>query len=295
MGLRQKVTNGGVLQWAHRERSRAEWARVAVTAGLALAVVAQAAVVSQRLWALEKTPSAHFTPVTEISARPSGLRLKQLMAAHLFGSAAEAPRVAAADATSDHWVLSGTLQGATPGSGAAIFGPTATTTRYCVVGDEVAGGFRLTQVFADRVTIERGGESLSLTLPRKLLGQWVGAGPELAAADVEPEPRRPPRGRQPDLSEFAQNNPIAKRALMPLLHRGQSGHWDGMRVRSPAAANYGLQRNDIIREVDGHPVNSQAAQGLALDTLSQGGPVPVTVERDGALFKLEVNFGQSGS
>jgi len=295
MELRRKPTRADARWFALRVRSGAEWLRLGITAGLSLAIVVQAALASYRLWTLARPSSPHrpvkvtppFTP------RPQ-LALQDLVAAHLFGKVPDAPQEAPA-ATSEHWVLSGTLHGATPASGAAILGPTAATTRYYAVGEEVPGGFRLTQVFADRVTIERAGERRSLELPRKPTGRWDGTGQQLASAAAEPLPAPPARDHQPTLSEYAQNNPIARRALMPMLQRGASGHWEGMRVRSLDAGDYGLQRGDVIREVDGHAIDSAQAQGEALQTLSQRGPVTVTVERSGELFTLEVNLSQSGS
>jgi|HubBroStandDraft_1064217.scaffolds.fasta_scaffold02023_4 general secretion pathway protein C len=290
----QRSERAGRWRFALRKRTGVEWLQLAITAGLSLAIVAQAAMVSERLWMLARTPDLQRPAVmTLASMRRAGPQVQDLVAAHLFGKIPDAPQEATA-AHSESWVLSGTLQGATPASGAAILGPTATSTRYCAVGQEVPGGFRLTQVFADRVTIERAGESLSLKLPRKLTGQWVSRGDQLASTAVGPR-SGPVLGPHTAPNEWAQNNPLARRVLLPMLRRGAGHHWDGMRVQSREAGAYGLQRNDVIRDVNGHAIDSLQAQSDALETLSQGRPVTVTVERDGALFKLEVDFSQSGS
>jgi general secretion pathway protein C len=290
----QGSERAGRWRSALRERTGAEWLRLGVTTGLSLAIVVQAATVSERLWVLIREPSPQrAAEMAPAPMRRTRLSVQDVVAAHLFGKIPDAPREAAA-AASEHWVLTGTLQGTTPASGSAILGPTATTTRYCAVGQEVPGGYRLTQVFADRVTIERVGERLSLRLPRKLTGQWLG-GPEQLLASAAVETRTARVVRAPRTDEWAQNNPIARRVLMPVLHRGAGHHWDGMRVQSREAADYGLQRDDIIRAVDGHAIDNPTAQYEALETLSEGRPVTVSVERNGAIIKLEVDFSQAGS
>jgi len=57
-------------------------------------------------------------------------------------------------------------------------------------------------------------------------------------------------------------------------------------------AQYGLQRNDIIRAVDGKPINDLEGQHQALQVLSQGRLVPVTVERAGSVFSLQLTFSE---
>ncbi len=281
-------------RFALGERTRAEWLRLGVVAALSFALVVQAAQTGVALWKLGRMPAAARIPATRqpdpAHARPA---LATLLNAHLFGKAADAPAEAPREAAAQ-WVLTGPLQGNTPDSGAAILGSSTTTTRFCAAGQEVAGGFRLAEVFPDRVTLERAGERMSLRLPRTIHAQSANPIMRVAAA----APANVQRPLEERIRERPQNQTQASLELRPSLHRGV-GRFDGMRVWGTGdgsnLAPYGLQRNDIIREVDGQPVNNMQAQQRALDALSRGHPVDVTVQRNGNVFTLQLGFTDTGS
>jgi type II secretory pathway component PulC len=285
--------------WWLRPRTGSEWLpadwlpRTAVAA-LSLLIVAEAAHISWSLWTLGRTPAAPRTAAPRTVAALPQPAIAELVAAHLFGKAPDAPAPDAPAATAAQWVLTGTLQGSSPATGAAILGRTVSATRFHTAGEELAGGFRLVEVFADRVTLERAGERLSLTLPRAIHGSFAPQGVSLAAAAVIPEAR----SREERLRERPQNQTPALRELRPSLHRGP-GRFDGMRVWGTGdgsnLATYGLRRNDIIREVDGEAIDNGEAQRRALDTLSRGHPVAVTVERSGNVFTLQLGITDTGS
>jgi general secretion pathway protein C len=281
-------------RFAFGERTRSEWLRLGVVAALSLALVAQAAQTAVELWKLTRMPAAARIRAARVpepaQARPA---LSTLLNAHLFGKAPDAPAEAPREAAAQ-WVLTGTLQGNTPDSGAAILGSSTATTRFCAAGQEVAGGFRLAQVFPDRVTLERAGERVSLRLPRTIHAQ--SASPIMRVAAAAPVHVQPPLEER--IRERPQNQTPALLELRPSLHRG-IGRFDGMRVWGTGDGSnlgpYGLQRNDIIREVDGQPINNMQAQQRALDALSRGRPVDVTVQRNGNVFTLQLGFTDSGS
>jgi type II secretory pathway component PulC len=259
---------------------------------LSLALAAEAARTFVHLWTLAGTKSELTRPRAG-AAPPEQLKVRDLMAAHLFGQApAEKPAELPARAAA-RWVLSGTMRGSTPASGAAILGHRGTTTRFRTVGEEVSDGFTLAEVFLDRVTLVRAGERLTLRLTRVVGAEYPQADAELAAADPRPTPRR----IEPDLTERPASRPPAYDALRPSLHLGK-GRVDGLRVWGTGDGSnldsYGLQRNDVIRDVDGQAINSVEARRLALDALSQGHPVAVTVERAGNRFTLQLGFGEGG-
>ena len=271
--------------------------RLAVIGLLCAAIAAQAAQIAWSLWSISRVPFvARRVDPSASSARRAPLEVEQLVAAHLFGKEAETAAAEPATAV-EGWVLSGTLQGETPTSGAAILGRTPTTTRLCATGQQLGQGFTLVEVFADRVTIERAGVRSSLRLPRWLKAQGAGAPIRLAKA-ASPEERHAspePAGiyRRPD------NQPPALLELRPNLHTGASGHFDGMRVWGSGDGHnleaYGLKRNDVIREVGGESITTSEAKRRALDTLSKGQPVSVTVERNGAMFQLQLGFSDPES
>lgn len=287
LGTHEGVRRGLLERW-----------RLAVVGLLCAAIAAQAAQIAWSLWSISRAPSAaHRAGPSAISARRTPLEVGDLVAAHLFGKAADPAEAEQPATTVEGWVLSGTLQGETPISGAAILGRTPTTTRLCAAGQQLAEGFTLVEVFADHVTLERAGVRSSLRLPRWLKTEGAGAPVRLARA-ASPEEQRAdldPVGihRRPD------NQPPAVLELRPNLHTGASGHFDGIRVWGTGDGHnleaYGLKRNDVIREVGGESITNAEAKRRALDTLSKGQPVSVTVERNGALFQAQLGFSEAGS
>jgi general secretion pathway protein C len=276
---------------ALRERVGAARLRVAVVAVLTLAIVVQATQISIDISKLARTPRDPRSPATVPVTGSPRLTTGDIVAAHLFGKPPEAPADLPAS-SAEHWVLSGTVEGETPTLGSAILGPTTATTRFRVVGEEVSGGFRLAEVFADHVTLERSGARVSLRLPHTLAGLSTNPGVRLASAAVR---EQAPVTPGPDRSQALLPAEIE---LQPDLERpwGKKGKnkAEGMRVwgagdgRNLSAV--GLQRNDIIRSVDGQPINNNEAQQRALEILSLGKPVPVVVERNGTVFTLQLGF-----
>jgi len=55
-----------------------------------------------------------------------------------------------------------------------------------------------------------------------------------------------------------------------------------------------LQRNDVITQINGRSITSASAAQQALQQLSSGSPVNVTVERDGAPIQLPVTISDDG-
>jgi len=130
-------------------RALAKWLRPATLAVLSVAILGQAAEISWHVWgALRPVAEAHRADGSAGYAAPSPQKIEDLVAAHLFGRSPGPEQEAQASSTApERWVLTGTLQGETATSGAAILGDTAATTRYRAVGHEVGGGFLLTEVF----------------------------------------------------------------------------------------------------------------------------------------------------
>jgi type II secretory pathway component PulC len=277
------------------EWRRAAWLRRVVFGALSVAIAAQAAHTSLSLWTLARTPAAGLprgsTP--SAAATPHQADVAELVAAHLFGKSPDNPPPEASAAAAASWVLTGTLLRDSPANGAAILGATAATTRLYAAGEEVAGGFRLTEVFSDHVMLERADERLTVKLPRAIHGSLALTSTTLAAAAAVPETR----SREERLRERPQNQTPALLELRPSLHRGL-GRFDGMRVWGAGdgsnLAAYGLRRNDVIREVNGEAIDDVTAEYRALEAMSRGHPVAITVERSGNVFTLQLGFTDTG-
>jgi type II secretion system protein C len=279
-------------------RDRMAWLRLAVMMLLSVAILARSAQVAISL------TRARWLAVTSHEIRPTEVArgvgtanaaqdLSRVLSAHLFGTATEPvdhqPGLAPAQ-----WVLSGVIEGSTPEAGLAIIGETRETTRLRAIGQEVANGFKLAQVLSDRVTIERPGQRLELRLPRSRWGHGsLVSLAETAVLDgtLTASAWHPRKG-------WPANRPPAMVMLKPGPHLDPDGRYDGMRVwgagNGSALQALGLQRNDVITRINGQAINNDEAARTALEQMSTGVPVMVTIVRDGSAQELPISIVDSG-
>jgi general secretion pathway protein C len=236
--------------------------------------------------------------LTAISAARSRTEaLDRLLAAHLFGTALSASDAETAEA-STRWVLTGVIYGQSPQTGQAILGLDAESTHLRGIGQDVGAGYRLAQVFADRVTIEGDGKRLSVRLPRyrasgRKLASATGSG---APAEPASMPKLPQGIWHPPKGSIGVKLP-AEALLNPQPHRDSDGGYAGIEVTGANAtlSYFGLQPADVITQIDGHPITNANSAQQALKQLSSGSAVMVTVERAGAPMTLPITISEDGS
>jgi general secretion pathway protein C len=219
----------------------------------------------------------------------------KIIRSHLFGESLIDATAGMTAAPPVNWVLSGIIAGQRPAGGYAIIGESARAARLRAVGDEVSNGFKLVEVLADQVLLERSGERIAVRMPRFRLG---GAGETLAAGaprgDSAPAAAPVvwhPRKGQPS------NRPPALVMLQPHARRMEDGRVAMMVMGEGNGSNLaalGLQRGDIITAVDGHPVGSSEVMMQLLKQMSTGCPVMVTVIRQGNEHEMPLALPLSG-
>jgi type II secretory pathway component PulC len=270
----------------------------AVVLSVALIVQMASIVLSlRRSAALATLPpsSAHHAP--DAPTRPRVDAVRGVLAAHLFGSSApEQSAQAAAVAAAAQWVLRGVIAAQTPQSGFAMIGQNEQSTRLRAVGQEVAGGYVLAQVLPDRVILDNHGAQLVVrlsTLRRLALASPKG----VAVAEAGP-PLQPLAEGVWHPKKGLIGVPLpAQAALRPQAHHDSDGQYDGMQVMGIAGrlAPLGLQRDDVITEIDGNPITNNNAAQQALQQISSGTPVMVTVNRGGTVVQLPISMIENGS
>ena len=308
-----------MVSWKKIGGTRAPLLVACTLAGAIVAQLAQTGLAVRRALAPMPAPGPASATVPTTRGHDFAAAMTTVVEAHLFGSApaqqpvAAQPRLAAAT----EWVLSGTLLGRTPDTGSAIIGPTATTTRFRAVGQELANGFRLVQVLADRVIIEAQGQRIAVKMTRSTLAvplladasvpaspSGVGDSSYVRQATVQHEraPADVPKGAADEVvaaaweTRFAESaSPAA--ALRPQPHRGRDGRYDGLEVTATAASNpgrFGLQTADVITRINGETFSTPLRARQALDLISDGAPVTLTVERNGAERQIALNLPDGG-
>jgi len=215
----------------------------------------------------------------------------RIAAAGLFGQATPGGAGAGpAPPTSLGLVLVGVFAREDPEGGRAIIGGSAAAARLHAVGATLSGGARLLEVHHDHVILDVGGAREALYMPRTMTpGMTADApavpplvGPPTDALEAAP---RPAAGAMPDPSQLVRWQAILK-----------DGRIAGVRVypgeRAELFRRSGLQPGDLVVEVNGTPVASEAGAAQFAQTLAASPSSTLRVERGGQLQELRVDIAR---
>jgi general secretion pathway protein C len=256
----------------------------ALTVLCAAAIAAQCAVLAWKF-----VPGATRPPPPPVAA-PRAADLGPLIAAHLFGAAAQ---VSGADAprTRVALVLAGTLAALDPKQGLAIIGESAQAAHVYAVGASLPGGVRLHEVYPDRVVLERDGALETLPLPRQFTG---GVGPAAPAQFAGGATAAPALGES--VQRLIAQGPDVIGDLMRPMPTYANGQLKGFRLYPGRDrgkfAKLGLQPGDLVTQINGVPL-ADAQHGMEiLRSLGNAGSANVTVERGGSTQQITVDASQ---
>ncbi len=248
---------------------------------LVTGIAVEAATVAWRfLSPPDEAPLAAASPAAE-----GPVNLAAVVNAHLFGRAPQQAQGAGPTPVSTaRFVLVGTLAGTDPDEGWAILGETAQSAKVYRSGTSLPGGIRLTEVYPDRVILDRGGRLEVLSLPRISVG---GAGPAMAMSRSRPLPT----------ADRVRSAVSVDRGGVSELFRPQpvfaGGQQKGYRLypgRNRAQfATLGLRPGDLVTAVNGAPLDDPARGMETLRGLSSGGPVNLTIERNGVEQQVTID------
>lgn len=230
----------------------------------------------------------------------------------LFGPGATAAQaVETAPASRSGLVLRGTVAATDATRGVAFIaeGEGAADRAYRA-GDSLPAGARLREVHADRVLIERGGTLETLALAR--LG-GTGSAPPRSGPSARPGATRgatatdaqqasggylsaPINVGRPDLATARQAGApdlaslVSEANIVPVL---EGERVIGVRLRVPDPAlleRLGLSGEDVITQVNGIPLDGPQRRSELEQSLQRGGPVQLTVRRDGIDRQLTIGL-----
>jgi general secretion pathway protein C len=267
--------------------------RALVIGILSLAAVSEIARIaiaarSAKAATVDQQPGSRGT--SGIAGNSADSKLSVLVGAHLFGVGTQSVIQTSPPVASPQWTLSGTLAGSSPSAGSAIVFERGKSPVLRTVGEEISNGFKLLQVRADTVTLIRDGQRVMVSFSKSHAAQ----GGIVVAASMRTEP--PVAAAMPAVwhphKGWPQNRPPALVMLRPQVHLGPNGHYNGMQVmgtgNASALSALGLQRGDVITQVNGKPLRQPGDAQLALVQMSTRTPVTVTVERGGTTQELAV-------
>jgi len=228
-----------------------------------------------------EAPTGSVDPRTQ-RPRSSGLDVRTIVAAHLFGAAAgDAQDPGAASPTTANLVLEGTIATRDPKGGVAILAADGPARVY-QVGDVVEGA-SLNSVYLDHILLDRNGRLETLSLPRS----------QLSFGNARPSPVEDGRSEGTSNGHSLSNLMRAEPSL-----DDESDSLRGFRIRpgrTPSAfIRSGLRPGDLVTAVNGIPLADQDRQRsqAIVDTMLASNHATVSVVRNGVPMEVTVESPQ---
>lgn len=270
------------------------------TVVLGLAIAAQVADIAVTLVgdAAFGATARSVTTGGRMGTRGSAMQLAALSIsrAHLFGRAPIAATATSRVVSRAPLVLTGIIATGDPKEGFAILGTSAATAHVSHAGSEAAPGVVLAEVYPQWVILLRGGERVTLMLPRGAGGQPVNvrfaqtaAPPEEVADSGEDGAARPSPGdfKPPPMSDAS--TILRAFSLRPVSIGGERGvRIMGTGINSNTLSALGLAPGDVIMQIDGVPIGSKNTPDLG-KVLSGGGGVTLIVSRGGGETSVTID------
>jgi general secretion pathway protein C len=241
--------------------------------------------------------SSEPTPVSAIVPPPvsaKGVNAQRIADAHLFGVATagnDPDDLANVKQSQIPLVLAGTIASGDPTKGFAFIGESAATAKFHKVGDTVGGSAQLHSVYPDKVLLDRGGQKESLLLPRQ--GSSILGARAAPAVAMTP----PPASRFADnIKRIAETNPSAFSEIVRPQALIAQGQMQGFRVypgrNRQQFAKLGLQPGDLVKAINGTPLDDPQRSGEIFNTLSASDRAQITIERNGQIQQITLNTSQ---
>ena len=222
---------------------------------------------------------------------------QQIAAWHVFGVAGEAkpaPKAAAVEApdTSLKLTLRGVFASDEAGRARAIVGDPRGKEDHYAVGDPLPGGAKLSEIYPDRIILERNGRYETLRLPKE----------RTSAVLQDNEPDRAGVGDNASKvaaftkyrNEITQNPSVFMNYVRATPARSGDGKFIGFRLQAGrergALKELGLQPGDIVTSINGVQIDSPAKGMKAMQALGEGDNVSVTLLRAGQETALSLTL-----
>jgi general secretion pathway protein C len=235
-------------------------------------------------------------PVQRKQAALSG---KQLADRHLFGEAGQQPVVKkeaplSAPETQLRLTLKGLFASDEEGNGRAIIADPKGKEDSYAVGDPLPGGARLSEIYADRIILERNGRFETLRLPKQRSASTArsvshrtatrtGAGNAGERATAFKRYRNEIKQNPASLLNYVRATPAR-----------QNGKFIGFKLQAgkqpDAFTDLGLQAGDIVTSINGVQIDAPAKGMEAMQSLGKGESVSVTLQRGGQEVSLNLTL-----
>jgi general secretion pathway protein C len=250
----------------------------------------------------ESLPLAQQSPAgvpAPVKRRQPAIDEQQIAAWHIFGVAGqEEPAVQAAveaPDTSLKLTLRGVLASDDPNEARAIVGDPRGQEEHYAVGDPLPGNAKLTEIYPDRIILERNGRYETLRLPRDLTPGQASV-PDRPQVQIGGETNRAAAFNR--YRNEVRQNPSSFLNYVRATPARQDGKFIGFRLQAGrergALKELGLQPGDIVTSINGVQIDSPAKGMQAMQALGEGSNVNVTLLRGGQETSLNMVLPTGG-
>ncbi len=228
---------------------------------------------------------------------------RQIASWHLFGIAGEekpAPRPKQVDAPETRLKL--TLRGVFASddntSARAIVGDPKGKEDSYAVGDPLPGGAKLSEIYPDRIILERNGRFETLRLPRELSKAGAPSVSHKSATRIRSTGSASKAAAFQKYRKEIKQNPSAFMNYVRATPYRQKGKFVGFRLQAGrqrgALKELGLQAGDIVTAINGVQIDSPAKGMKAMQALGEGDTVDVRLLRGGQETSMSLTLPSSG-
>ncbi len=257
---------------------------------------------AQLTWLLvpETGQTEQALSVAPAPVQPQQPRIDEVQIAgwHLFGVAGEEKPVEKKAVEAPETRLKLTLRGVFASEestgGRAIVGDPKGKEENYAVGDPLPGGAKLSEIYPDRIILERNGRFETLRLPKELAhSQSLNAGNLRAPRAGSVSSSGKAAAFQKYRKEIKQNPSSFMNYVRAAPYR-EDGKFVGFKLqagRQPDAFNQlGLQSGDIVTAINGVQIDSPSTGMKAMRALGDGDSVSVTLLRGGQETSLSLSL-----
>ncbi len=241
-----------------------------------------------------------MAPAASVEPGQARVDERQLASWHVFGEAGKETPVRKAtpvDApeTRLKLTLSGVFASADPASARAIVGDPRGDEQSYAVGDPLPGGAKLSEIYPDRIILERGSGFETLRLPRE---EGVSSAPRSyshrSATQLNPATNASRVEAFTRYRDEIRQNPASFLNYVRATPAKQDGKFIGFTLQEgPQAGAFeelGLSPGDIVTGINGVAIESPADGMKAMQALGDGDSIDVTLLRGGQEVSLSLTL-----
>ncbi len=257
-------------------------------------------------WLLVPEPQSG-APVAVKAIAPSAPRQdsideRQIAGWHLFGvveddKPVEKSRPVDAPETRLRLTLHGVFASDDEHNARAIVGDPRGKEESYAVGDPLPGGATLSEIYPDRIILERGGRFETLRLPREAGSANISNGSRASRAVTGTAAIANRAAAFTRYRNEIRRNPASFLNYVRATPARQGGKFIGFTLQpgreSGALAELGLQAGDIVTAINGVNIDSPAMGMKAMQALGEGDSINVTLLRSGQPVSMSLTLPPS--